>query len=64
MNNRRRRILRLIKKEHPFLYQIYLVAKAAKESGLTVEETKMALAILYDTRPVPIKWHKQNKGWR
>lgn len=66
MNDRHRRVMRILKVEQPWKYGMYLIGKTIGSAGLSFNEAASAISIMNGTHRwrKPIKWHKANKGWR
>lgn len=64
MNDRHRRVMRNMKRDDPKRRWMILFNAMAREVGLSAKEIYAAIAIMTKKKPMPIKWHKQNKGWK
>lgn len=63
MNNRHRRIIRVMKREE---HGRYVVLNCIREVGVILLDFSQALTKLLKRKSIkqkPVKWHKQNKKW-
>lgn len=64
MNDRKRRVMRMMKREHPSKYKLTVVQEIIRGVHASAKAIFNQLAkFLRQTKRKPIKWHKSNKKW-
>lgn len=71
MNDRHRRVMRNMKREHPRRYMYIKTNESFKKFGISAKNALNLFAQFFQkksqpsnhTYVKPIQWHKSNKGW-
>lgn len=69
MNDRHRRVIRLMKREHPRRYMGIKANESLKKFGISTKNALNLFAQFFQKKSQPsnhgtlVKWHKSNKRW-